>query len=86
MWKTKETQLVYVTGTMEWLLNYGAKLEHYHELRQENYCKIVLSQRPMGIFNLQRHLVPIGRILVLILPSCRCTLTVQRARLKPFQI
>ena len=30
MWKTKETQLVYVTGTMEWLLDYGAKLEHYH--------------------------------------------------------
>lgn len=29
MWKTKETQLVYVTGTMEWLLNYGARLGHY---------------------------------------------------------
>lgn len=30
MWKTKETQLVYATGTTEWLLNYGARLGHYH--------------------------------------------------------
>lgn len=27
----KETQLVYVTGTMEWLLNYGARFGHYHQ-------------------------------------------------------
>lgn len=30
MWKTKETQLVYATGTTEWLLNFGARLGHYH--------------------------------------------------------
>lgn len=83
----KETQLVYVTGTMEWLLNYGARLGHYHHQdRGTSIAKQVFLKEGGHIcFNLQRHLVPIGRIMVLIFPSYRHSF-IQKARLKTFKI
>lgn len=48
--------------------------------------ELLLQNSSCSKANLQRHLVPIGRILVLIFPSYRCALTVQGARLKPFKI
>lgn len=46
----KDTRPVYVTGTMAWLLNYGAMLRHHHhgaELLLQNKSSL---QKVNGIF------------------------------------